>query len=657
MAKTDHITESVARRLSDLSASQPPLHSFNRQFARVVLDGLGAEAVSLWLVQENELVLCEQIEDAAGALASVRLAEGRQQQALRGAFERNEVAALEDGPRPFDPLRPDDAASRTIAFLPLPGLQGNNGVARIVLPGPPRQAETAVRLAETLCGYYSLYHAHHVLRVQKGQREHFDRLNKAILQLHHYSLSRQLPEIVANSAMEFAALDRAVVLLRGRRGGLEVSAVSSVATPGRKSAWARLVCELGEVVARTSEPLTYCSHTAQPSQIEDEELREKVTSYMLMTDATSLLVFPAQAGEGTVGALVLEKKGPRPLDDFEAMLCTVYATHIASALSNNQLLRRVPFARLLTRKADPAARTPARRPRRTRKATAWAAGLALVATLVWFLGFHPVPERISASCFVQPIATRVVSARIAGEIEQVLFAQGAQVDQGDVLARLRTNELELRVAEEVENIKILETQLTQLRGEAETLADSEARSERLAQATVAEHSLEARRHRLAQLRSRLEDATIRAPIGGTVLEPDDPEKLLGAVVKEGELLCRIGHIASEMLVRIAVPAERAAEVRAGQAVELRLRPLVTEEAMRATIRDVALRSVTYKNTNVFMASAVIESPVVNPDAEGSARYLLKPGMTGKAKILLPEDSTYAAIYAGRLYRKLHYALF
>ena len=51
-----------------------------------MLDGVGAEAISLWLVQQSELLLCEQIEDAAGALAALRLSEGRQQDALRAAF-------------------------------------------------------------------------------------------------------------------------------------------------------------------------------------------------------------------------------------------------------------------------------------------------------------------------------------------------------------------------------------------------------------------------------------------------------------------------------------------------------------------------------------------------------------------------------------------
>lgn len=659
MANTDHMHEGVAKRLVELSASMPPIHSFNRQFARVLLETVGAEAVTLWLLRENELVLCEQIEERTGVAQSIRLPENRQQEALRASFENNELRVLEEGPGEFDPFRPPDDERRTIVFLPIAAPQGNIGAVRVLLPDSRDRIGGQLRLAESLCGYYSLYHAHQMLRLQQEQRQFLDRLNKAILQLHHYALSRNLPEVIANSTIEVAPIDRAIVLLRGRDNELKISAVSSVATPDRKSAWSRLVRELGDAVARTGEPLYFHSGSVEFDEIEDEALREKVKSYLLMTDVSSLLVYPAQVGDRNVGVLVLEKKGEQPLNKFERMLCTVFAGHVTSSIANHQLVHNDPLHRILARRIEPAleGRSVKRGARRTGKLAAWGVGLVALAALVWFVGFHRVHEKVGAACFVQPFQTRIITSKLAGEIERVHFDQGDRVGLGNLLLQLQTDDIEVQLAAERENLKILEAQVTQLRGEVEQPLGETERSERLARIAVLQHSLTAKQHEVELLENKLDDCFVRAPISGTVLEPEEPERMIGVVVRSGELLCRIGQVGERVRIRVAVPAERAAEVEAGQQVELHLRPLVTERTIRGTIEDVASRSVTYKNANVFMADVIVENPLTRTQEDGSPSYLLKPGMTGKAKVILPEKSVYASIYGRMLYRKLKYALF
>ena len=44
---TDSTTKSVCRNLVELSAARPPVHSFNRQFVRLLLDATGALAATL----------------------------------------------------------------------------------------------------------------------------------------------------------------------------------------------------------------------------------------------------------------------------------------------------------------------------------------------------------------------------------------------------------------------------------------------------------------------------------------------------------------------------------------------------------------------------------------------------------------------------------
>ena len=50
MASDELAPESVSRQLIELSQSAPPVHSFNRQLLRIVIDSVGAMAATLWLV-------------------------------------------------------------------------------------------------------------------------------------------------------------------------------------------------------------------------------------------------------------------------------------------------------------------------------------------------------------------------------------------------------------------------------------------------------------------------------------------------------------------------------------------------------------------------------------------------------------------------------
>ena len=658
MGKRSAIPEAVAKRLVELSVSQPAVHSFNRQFVRIVVDTTGADAVTLWLVRENELILCEQIEERVGAVQQIQSAEDRQQAALREAFEEGEVQVLESGSQGFDPFQPGGGAKENLVFVPVAGLQGNVGVMRLVFRDVSEEVfPRLIQLAELLSGYYSLYTAQRILNAQHKERQDIDKLSKTIVQLQHYSLSSQLPEVVVNSAMEIANLDRAVLLTPTSGTELEVKAVSSVANPDRKGAWSRLACDLGRLVLRRGEPVHFFPGVTDLEQIEDEELRDRLNSYVPMTDVTALLVYPLQSAGHDVGVLILENFEDQQLGAFERVLCTVYATHAGSALANHQLFTSLPLSSLLAKKVDKETAQIKRGPGKLSKLLKVAVVLGVLGAIVWLVGFYPVPERIDARCFVQPSKTRLVTAPRAGEIDKVNFEQGAYVQQDDLLLRLRTDEVQTRLNEELENLEALNVQLKKLRGEAEETENTAERSSKLARASILRHSLEAKKHEVERLRYHLEQCFLRAPMTGMVIEPEHPDELQGVVVKEGEPLCRIGSVTKDVKIRVAVPAERVDDVETGQKVEIHLRPLITEKTITGRIEKMAERSVTYENSNVFMADVFVDNIIREDPEKGQSRYVLKPGMTGKADVVRPGESTYFAIYGGMLYRKIKYWLY
>ena len=125
----------ISRQLIELTGDKPSVQSFNRQLVRLIMDAVGAQAATLWLVQENELVICEELEEEPGAVQNIRVASEEQQNALRQTFEKDSVVSLR-GQEP----------NRWVVFVPVSGLKSNIGVMRLLLTAPSKQAlEPAIR--------------------------------------------------------------------------------------------------------------------------------------------------------------------------------------------------------------------------------------------------------------------------------------------------------------------------------------------------------------------------------------------------------------------------------------------------------------------------------------------------------------------------------
>ena len=637
----------ISRQLIELTGDKPSVQSFNRQLVRLIMDAVGAQAATLWLVQENELVICEELEEEPGAVQNIRVASEEQQNALRQTFEKDSVVSLR-GQEP----------NRWVVFVPVSGLKSNIGVMRLLLTAPSKQAlEPAIRAAETLCGYYSLYNAQRVMSAQQEERKDVDRLSKAILQLQHYTFSRELGQVAVNSAMEFMPLDRVVLLTADRGTELSVEAVSSVPEPDENNAWTRTIAELGELVLLHGGPFLYFSGDDMPEAAQqDPELRSQLNSYLLMTDVKSLLIYPLEAGGDRVGALVYESNTRHQLSSFEQTLCTVFAAHTASALANHRAFSSLPGSRLLSRRIES---RDQEQPSASGMKTGGKilAALLVLGAIVWFLGFYPVSERVEAQCFVAPDMTRWITARRAGEVEEVNFEQGQRVDESDVLIKLRTDQLRLRLTEEQENAESLRTQIRQTSGKAQQRQYADRRGSLLAEVEVLQHRLEAKRQTIELLQQRLEDSYLKAPIYGTMLSPEEPGELLGATVEAGQPLARIGSIRDRAQVKVAVPGTRISDVATGYEVEIHLRPLIIDRTLHGQITHLAERSVTYKKSNVFMATVPVENEQVKLPGKSGTQPLLKAGMTGKARIVRPQKSSYAVIYAQKLWRKVKYWMF
>jgi len=661
MAPEQQAAEIVSRKLIELSLTKPPVPSFNRQLVRIVVDTVGASAATLWLLNENELVLCEELEQTPGTVRGIATPEQQQQNALRICFEQSQMVVFGNT---ADGQQTTDAngvyVNSSLVFTPVVGLQGNLGVLRLVFPPMhPALLSRQVQLAETLCGYYSLYSAQRILSAQHEERRDVDKLSKAILQLQHYSFSGQLEEVISNSAAEVARVDRTVLLTTRSNGTLKLASVSSVTEPDKKGAWAKLITELGELILQADRPFQFIPGLNSLDEIEDEELRDRVSSYVTMTEVKTLMIFPLASRNDKAGVLVIESFQDPALSSFERVLCTVYASHAGSALVNYRLFRTVPFSGYFSTKLIDDVEGVRRGHSRFKKILKRGAIAAALIGLAWFGAIRPTPEEIGALCYVEPHEVRLITAPQDGEIEVVLFGRGMpngfEVPEGRLVLKMRDDQILLALQAEKKKAAQVALEVVQLRAQATAAKNDEERQTLLGRLSTKKAELEAKKIEVKLQQKLLDQCKIYSPIDGTIIEPDDPAQLVKIPVREGQLLCRVGSLSEKVRIMVAIPSERSHLVEPGADVTIQLRSLVHIQTIEGKIESISRRSENYESSNVFMATVVVPATVMSDDGS-EVPLSLKPGMTGKANVIL-EDSTYVRIFGGALLRKLDYWLF
>ncbi|BAM03808.1 HlyD family efflux transporter periplasmic adaptor subunit [Phycisphaera mikurensis] len=167
-----------------------------------------------------------------------------------------------------------------------------------------------------------------------------------------------------------------------------------------------------------------------------------------------------------------------------------------------------------------------------------AAAIGLLAALA-VVTLVDVPFRVDAPFELQAVTRRQVPAPFEGYLATVAVRAGDVVQAGDVLGELDTSELQLERARQQAERLTHQKEADEARREGKTV-DVQIAEARAAEAQV---QVELNDHQIAQ-------ATLRAPVAGSVISDDLQQKLFSPV-KRGELLfevARLGQQRAEMRV-------------------------------------------------------------------------------------------------------------
>jgi multidrug resistance efflux pump len=240
----------------------------------------------------------------------------------------------------------------------------------------------------------------------------------------------------------------------------------------------------------------------------------------------------------------------------------------------------------------------------------------LLATTVFLCLYSPM-YRVAGKFTFVPVEKRFISAPFDGQIAEVLVEPGAVVNEGQPLVKLQTYQLEQQLAQALANA-----------GDAAAKAraaldPTDGSKPRVGEAEVAQHQEKAALAQAAELKWRIDNATLKAPYAGLVLQGDLKQKI-NAPVKQGDPLLEVGK-RDKLRAELKVAERDVQDLKVGQKGKLRTNAQPGDK-YPFTIANVVPKPNAQDGTNKFLVHANIDgaSQQWYPGQEGEARIDVRP---------------------------------
>ena len=258
------------------------------------------------------------------------------------------------------------------------------------------------------------------------------------------------------------------------------------------------------------------------------------------------------------------------------------------------------------------------------------------------VGRQTIEAAVEATGTVEPIRRVEVKSQASGEILEMPVDLGDRVEQGDLLARIdpreEVNELEQARAD-LEQARA-QLQVTSSRLErARALRDSGVVTAEELESAILEHANARSAHQRARTRLELAreqraDATVRAPLGGTIIEKQVEEGQIITSTRDvtgGTTLLTMADL-SEVQVRTLVDESEIGRVHQGLPAEITVEAY-PDRTFRGEVLKIEPQATVQQNVTMFAVLTRI------PNREG----LLRPGMNADVTIVVGREEDVLAL--------------
>ncbi|HEX4006847.1 MAG TPA: GAF domain-containing protein [Acidobacteriaceae bacterium] len=566
-----------------------------------VSDLIRAQAVNLWMVDNQDLLLMQQ----AGVDPVAQ--PGDRQKAGGGIVgdvaESDEAILLESGEPALIARNALAEEAPVGSLIAAPVVDGENLVAVIeairIEGDSPFTDDDLFVLTQVASSAAQALHNSSLLQAER-KIEILQTLVSVGQEISSTLNQDRVLHAIVNQPQLVIPYERAAIALE-QRNRLTIKAISGVTKLDTSEPSAH---RLQEVLRWAAGLDTEIQVSMRDDEISDDrpETREKFRRYFEESGYRGFYAVPLSDDEGRLGMLSFESADPDFLTELHIEVIKLLASQATLALRNASLYKEVPFIGILEPLMEKKRRFMA--VDRQRRALILTAATSLMLALVTV----PVPMRVSAGAEVAPGQTESVRAEEDGVIQTVLVHEGERVSPGTPLVQMADWGQRAAAAAAEARYNTAMAQMSQ------ALVNNDA-------TLAGQRQLEAQvlRGELTRARDELDRTTVRAAMEG-IVETPHPENLAGRKVAAGDSLLDLIRT-SESMVDVAIPQQDVTLVQAGDPASIKLESFPTQ-TFRGTVSVVSPAGEVVGEDRVFYARIAVPNP------DGS----LRPGMQGFSKI-------------------------
>jgi hypothetical protein len=629
------------RVIAELNAPVPDDRAFLMRLVNVLWQVAGARQAVLYVIDSDGSAASEPRpiliwpQPAGGDPGAAVESPVEQRSAAQGAVDSSsiQITALESGGGAYY----GDSERASIIAVPLEAGQSEQGVAprlaiSLLLEPRSRQAlQTTAALVEVLAGYTHLHTARQQLRRTKAASAALDLAARLIASVNTaQGFKGAAMQLVNDLARQIRADRAALGWVRGigSSGEVRVAAISDTEHVDARMA---MVQKLQAAMDECLDQEQAVMYPAPPATAADGAGEADVLLAQAITHAHRELAasdarlrvasIPLRVDDKVVGVVTIETLSDAPVDVGAVELLQAALDLVSPVLvvrrSDDRLLATRTWFSLV--KGGQWFVGP--------KHTVWkmVALLALAGALL--ITFVHMPYRVEAPMEITPRQRHIVSVPFDGVIRFVPegVEAGRVVQQGELLVQMDTDDL-------ISRLNDARSQLSQFRSEAEL----HRREGKLAEMSIAEQRARGAQARLQLTERQWAQATITAPVTGTIIAGDLQDRI-GASAKIGDPLFQIAPL-TEMKVIARVSDRDIALIRDERSENGPTRGELATKAFPA----VAFPFVVERIVPLAQPKDGKNSFEVHGRLEESAEWL-RPGMEGLAKL---DTGRHSLLYIG-----------
>jgi len=570
--------------------------------AKKFADVMNVQAVNLWMVSGDELVLAHQA--GYDATAPVGTPQRTGEGIAADVSENGEPVLIDD---------PDDERLRTrsegheggevfsLLAAPLMEMQSLVGVVEAInrqdgLPFDDDDQFLLINMCETAS---NALHNAELLQAER-KLEVLEALVKVSSEITSTLDLDRVLQAVVNEPGNVIGYERAAIALE-QRGKLQIKAVSGATKINPHDPDISRLQSLLEWASLSNSPILV-RQRGDEIEADREETRAKFRAYFEASGMRCFHALPLADDDGRIGVLSFESSDPDFLNTAHLEMIKVLAGQATVALRNATLYREVPFIDLLEPILSRKRKFLALEKRRRMLLVA-AATLVIV-----FLAAFPLPLRVDGIAMVAPVHSAKVQPEVTGFVKSVDVYEGEKLAQGAVLARLDDSQFRMALAAAQAKYE------TAVSAMDRALASNDG-----TEAGIQRVQADFWKTEVARNQELLEKTLLRTPIEGRVATPHIQD-FVGMNLHPGDTFAEVVDT-SHADIDVSVDEADISRVQAGQNTAVKLEGL-PNHTFRAPVAVVSPKAGVVGGERYFFARLIV------PNDEG----LIRPGMQGRGKI-------------------------